>query len=116
MKRDVVSKKTKPVEKTDSEPPVPAPFSPFQPFEPGAWLSFTYTHGEISQLGGKTQVRAEECRFENGKLEFDAFAGTLDGSVYRAAVENAQKLMLAQSAFVLGLFQAFLPPRGPGKK
>jgi hypothetical protein len=107
MKRDVVSRKADPVEKSTQQHPVQAPF---QPFQPGGWLSFSYTHGEISHVDGKTQVRTEECRFENGKLEFDTFAGTLDGSVYREAVERAQKVMLAQSAFVLGLFQAFLPP------
>ena len=111
MKRDIVSKKADPVEKSASHHPLAAPF---QPFMPGSWLNFTYTHGEISQAGGKTHVRTEECRFENGKLEFDTFAGTLDGSVYRQAVESAQKLALAQSAFALELFKAFLPP--PGRK
>src|SRR5215813_11740890 len=112
MKRDIVTRKANPVEKSTPQHPVAAP----PPVQPGGWLSFTYSHSEISQSGGKTHVRSQAYRFENGKLESEAFAGTLDGSVYREAVERMQKLMLTQSAFVLGLFQAFLPPSGRDRK
>lgn len=112
MKRNVVSRKGNPVEKSAPHQPVATPVEPFQPRR---WLSFSYSRSEISRSGGTTHVRSEAYRFENGKLESETFAGTLDGSVYHEAVERAQKLMLAQSAFVLGLFQAFLP-RGPRDK
>ena len=111
MKRNLVKRKASAVQQTG--PALPA--LPVQPFQPGSWLNFTYSHGEISQVDGKTHVRSRAYRFENGKLETEAFAGTLDGSVYREAVESAQKLMQAQSSFLLGLFQAFLPP-DPRKK
>jgi hypothetical protein len=112
MKRNVVGRKANPAEKSAPHQPAAAPA---QPSQPRGWLSFSYSRSEISQSGGTTHVRSEAYRFENGNLESETFAGTLDGSVYREAVERAQKLMLAQSAFVLGLFQAFLP-RGPRDK
>jgi hypothetical protein len=112
MKRNVVSREANPVEKSAPQQPVAASLPPLQT---GGWISFSYSRSEISQAGGTTHIRSQGCRFENGKLESETFAGTLDGSVYREAVERAQKLMLAQSAFVLGLFQAFLP-RGPRDK
>src|SRR5215471_4746334 len=90
MKRNIVSRKASAVEQSAPSHPVA---TPVQPFQSGGWISFSYSRSEISQSGGTTHVRSEACRFENGKLESESFAGTLDGSVYREAVERAQKLV-----------------------
>jgi hypothetical protein len=79
------------------------------------FFSFTYSHREISQSGGKTRIRSREYRFENGKLQSEEFDGTLDGSVYFDAVDQAHELMLARTRDFLGFFSAFLPFSSKGK-
>lgn len=79
------------------------------PARTSGFLSFTYSHREISQSGGKTRIRSREYRFENGELQSEEFDGTLDGSVYFDAVDQAHELMLARTRDFLGLFSAFLP-------
>ena len=73
------------------------------------FFSFTYSHREISQSGGRTRIQARDYRFQNGKLESEEFDATLDGSVYDNAIEAAQELAMAQTRNYLQLFSAFLP-------
>ena len=61
------------------------------PTRTSGFLSFTYSHREISQSGGKTRIRSREYRFENGELQSEEFDGTLDGSVYFDAVDQAHR-------------------------
>ena len=72
-------------------------------------FSFTYSHREISESGGRTRIRSRTYRLENGKFESEEFDGTLDGAVYFNAVDQAHELMLARTRDFLGLFSAFLP-------
>ncbi|HKA45256.1 MAG TPA: hypothetical protein VKF40_24940 [Burkholderiales bacterium] len=110
MKRNLVRRETKTVRKL---PAAPAAVAQAQP---DGWLSFSYSHREVSLSGGKTRLRSREYRFANGRLESEEFDGTLDASVYRTAVLRAQELMLAQTKSLLGLFSAFLPFKGGEKK
>jgi hypothetical protein len=105
MKRLPVKSAPKPVRKSAAAPVVPAD----APRQPGGWLSFSYSHREISSSGGQTHVRSRDVRYENGKLESESFEGTLGPGAYMQAVEQAQKLVAAQASAVLGFFAAFLP-------
>ena len=80
-----------------------------------AFFSFTYSHREISESGGRTRIRSRTYRLENGKFESKEFDGTLDGPVYSDAVQAAQDLAVAQARSFLGLFSAFLPFSSKGK-
>jgi hypothetical protein len=111
MKRFPVKSAPKPVQKSDAAPVVPAA----APRQPGGWLSFSYSHRAISSVGGRTHVRSRDIRFENGKLETESFEGTLGAGAYVQAVEQAQKLVAAQTSAVLGFFSAFLPPANKDK-
>jgi len=82
---------------------------PAAPWQPGGWVSLSYSHREIFSVGGQTRVRSRDVRFENGKLESESFEGTLGPVAYVQAVEQAQKLVAAQTSAVLGFFSAFLP-------
>ena len=103
MKRSLVRREAKTVRKLPAAPATVA-----QP-QPGGWLSFSYSHREVSLSDGKTRIRSREYRLQDGKLEAEEFDGTLDGSVYHAAVAQAHELMQAQMKTFLGVFSAFLP-------
>ena len=107
MKRNLVKRQQGVVVEREKSLPA-APSAPSS--HGGAWLSFSYSHREISSSGGQTHVRAREVRFENGKLESESFEGTLGGAAYVQAVEQAQKLVAAQTKTFLSFFSAFLQP------
>ena len=73
------------------------------------FFSFRYSYKEVSRLGGKTRVRAQEHRFEDGKFSSEEFEGTADGAVYEDAAKQARDFVAGQIGSVLGLFSAFLP-------
>src|SRR5262245_15797911 len=112
MKRDLVkiqqSEVTRGKQSLPAAPSVPPSFG-------GGWLSFTYSHREISSAGGQPRVRSRDIRFENGKLESESFEGTLGAAAYVQAVEQAQKLVAAQTSAFLSFFSAFLPPASKDK-
>jgi hypothetical protein len=112
MKRDLVRKQRGDVKPVEKLPPIePRAARSFG----GGWISFTYSQREISSVGGKTHVRSREYRFENGKLEAETFEGTLGGAAYGQAIEQAQKLVAAQTNAFLSFFSAFLPPASKDK-
>ncbi len=73
------------------------------------FFSFRYSYKEISLAGGKTRVRAQEHRFEDGKFSSEEFEGTVDGAVYEDAAKQAQDFVAGQIGSVFRLFSAFLP-------
>jgi len=73
------------------------------------FISFSYSYQEISAFGGKTYVKSKRTRFEDGRLESEAFEGTLDPRVYSVAVEQAQALVLSQMTHLLKQFSWLLP-------
>src|SRR4029450_12272840 len=66
------------------------------------FLSFQYSHIEISTLGSKARVKSRKARYESGKLTCESFDGEVDRTVYDQVIENAQRYFLAQAAFLFG--------------
>ncbi len=73
------------------------------------FVSFRYSFKEVSLAGGKTRIRAQEHRFEDGKFSSEEFEGTVDGAVYEDAAKQARDFVAGQISSVWGLFSAFLP-------
>ncbi len=80
-----------------------------RPAEGQAFFSFRYSYKEVSLVGGKTRVRTQEHRFEDGKFSSEEFEGTVDGAVYEDAAKQARDFVAGQIGSVFGLFSAFLP-------
>ena len=95
----------RPVHKMD-----PNEVSPYEAYPSASpWFRFRHSYTEISSLAGSTHVRSRETRFENGRFTSESFEGTLGQSFHDDLVANAQKLFLAQTAFLLRQFSWFLP-------
>jgi hypothetical protein len=73
------------------------------------FLSFHYSHTEISTLGSKARVKSREARYESGKLTCESFDGEVDRTVYDQMIDNAQRYFTAQAALLFGTFSALLP-------
>jgi hypothetical protein len=108
VKRDAATTPSRKAEPRDVELVTPGPRST-------GFLSFRYSHTEISSHGGRTRVTAKEVRLEDGKLSTERFEGELDGSAYDTAVRQAQQQVLGQAAWLMHSLSAWLPWRGtPG--
>lgn len=81
----------------------------FNPFLNSGFFSFTYTYRELSNSDGKTQMRGQQVRYENGKLSSEEFEGTGDARVYDQAVESMQNLVVDSMNIFLSTFSAMLP-------
>jgi hypothetical protein len=93
------------VRKTDHhEPEVIEPSYGKSPF-----FSFRYSYKEMCSFGGKTYIRSEERRFENGRFESEEFEGTMDQSVYLNAVREMQSFFLNQTAAFMKMLFSFFP-------
>jgi hypothetical protein len=73
------------------------------------FISFHYSYKEISSVNGQTQIRSQEKRFANGKLESEEFEGTLGGHVYERMVSDMQRHFFNQMEAILKPFSMFLP-------
>lgn len=80
--------------------------------EGDARASFRYAYASISLEGGKARVKARHARWSAGKLESESFEGDIDPSVFKRAVEEAQRQFLAQTALFWESFAALLPFSG----
>ncbi|MGR9105484.1 MAG: hypothetical protein ACU843_00995 [Gammaproteobacteria bacterium] len=92
-------------------PVVPRPGGPlfFNPFLNAGFFSFRYSYGEMSSSDGKTQIRAHQYRYENGKFSSEEFEGTTDHTVYDQAVQNFQHLVADSMNFFFQPFASILP-------
>lgn len=86
-----------------------------QSLEGPSFFSFRYSCRQLSMSGGRTWVRSEEHRFEDGRLTSEEFEGFLDAGVYRRAAEQAQQYFWSQTRSILGLMSAFLGRLSPGE-
>ncbi|MGH8475607.1 MAG: hypothetical protein ACRERV_01595 [Methylococcales bacterium] len=87
----------------------------FNPFFNRGFFSFRYSYREMSSSGGKTHVRGQNYRYEDGKLSSEHFEGTADGNVYDQAVRNAEILVTdSLNLFFKSLGSLF--PSDPAKK
>ena len=75
----------------------------------GEWLSFTYTHTEISLAGPKAKVRSARAQYADGRLTRDSFEGELGRDAGERMMRRAQELFLEQAALAMRAFGAFLP-------
>jgi hypothetical protein len=75
----------------------------------GAWFSFSYSHTEVSVVGGAARVKTRRASFRDGKLNTESFEGEIDRSVYERMVDDAQRFFLAQTALLARTLGAFLP-------
>ena len=73
------------------------------------FLSFRYSHTEISAHGGKARVRARSTRFEDGKLTSESFEGELEGNAYNHLVQRTQQYLADQTAQFWRSLSLFLP-------
>ena len=74
-----------------------------------SFISLHYSYKEISSVNGQTQIRSQEKRFANGKLESEEFEGTLGGHVYDKMVSDMQRHFFNQMEALLKPFSMFLP-------
>ena len=99
------AKRTKTELEDAREPEMPAVRST----EGQGFFSFRYSYKEVSLAGGKTHIRSQEHRFEDGKFSSEEFEGTMDGAVYEDAAKQTQAHIAGQIGAVFGFFSAFLP-------
>jgi hypothetical protein len=59
---------------------------------------------EVSLVDGRTHVKSRRARFQDGKLESEAFEGELDRTAYEQMVREAER-------YFLGTLALFLPSR-----
>ena len=85
------------------------------PFSPWPFSSFSYSFSEITSVNGQTRVRSRQARLVDGKLQTEAFDGTLGGTAYTEAIARTQRLMAEQTSFLLRQFSNFLPFWGKWK-
>lgn len=73
------------------------------------FFGFRYSYTEITAMGTTARVKAREMQLEDGVIKSQSFEGTCDRRVYDEFVQQAQKQLLAQTAFFLKAFSWFLP-------
>ncbi len=79
------------------------PFSPFPSFFP--FIRFTYSHTTVESDGKTTEIKAEEHRYENGRLESKRFQGEMEGD----AMNVFTKIVEQQMTLFMKSFSLFLP-------
>jgi len=72
----------------------------------GAFFSFRYSYTEVSSQGGRTRVKAQQPRLEDGKPSTEAFESELGGPVYDELVRPTQQHVLDQITWFLRLLGA----------
>jgi hypothetical protein len=55
------------------------------------FFSFRYSSTEVSVVDGRTRIKSRRARFEDGKLDSEAFEGELGHSAYDRIVDQAQR-------------------------
>jgi hypothetical protein len=74
-----------------------------------SFFSFSYSCTELSNAGGRTQVRSRKTSLQDGKLVSESFEGELDSSAYDEQVRRAQDAVLGQVRLFMQPFTWFLP-------
>ncbi len=57
------------------------------------YISYRYTRRSVVSSGGVTHVQAQDARYENGRLETEAFSGTLKGDAGLRLVQEMERRM-----------------------
>ena len=79
---------------------------------PLPFVSFTYSYREISFTGDDhAQVRAEEIRYENGRLTQESFNGVTGAAPFFQMIGAMQAQMMQQVMAFWRPFGLFAPPR-----
>ncbi len=102
--------------KNENLPDLFAPFKPAFPF-----FEFRHSYRSVSNIDGKTRVKAAENRFVDGKFESEEFEATASGEFYQGAIKQMwdfysgafSRLMDPSSFF--GPFVRFFPEWPTGK-
>lgn len=68
---------------------------------PARFVSFRYSSMEVSVVDGRTRVKSRQARFQDGKLESEAFEGELDRTAYEQMVRRAERRFLGALALFL---------------
>jgi len=66
----------------------------------GGFVSFRWSCTEVSSQGGRTHVKATQIRLDRGKLAFEAFEGELGAELFDPLARQAQRQVLAQTAWL----------------
>ena len=91
-------------------------FNPFEQID--SFFSFRYNHTSITQIDGKTHIRVNEERFENGRYESEKFEGITGGDIYKATIHEMNKTWINMMSSLLKPMldiHASWFPRIPGK-
>lgn len=106
MEKKPVKRKNADIERADCTQEIDV-FNPFQ--IPNPFIAFRYSYREISSVGGKTYLRAEEKSFVHGKFTSEEFEAVAPENLYLNMVAEMQKMFMGQMSSLMNMFSGFFP-------